>query len=134
MCQRQDREPYSSVQKSFIFAIWPTRLFFIHYNTAIFSNIFIQRRHLCHSYLHFLYKYTVCYNIFTLFFKKRTQDILHESRQGGLPKSFFIDNTPPLPPPYCVIALLLRAIILWFCRDTLYHAATPGSLYENFSQ
>ena len=52
----------------------------------------------------------------TIFFKKRTLNIRYKNQQGGLSKSFFIDKTPPIPPPYCDIALFLRAIILIFPR------------------
>ena len=49
-----------------------------------------------------------------------------------MPKSFFINRTPPLPPPYCAIALILRAINLSFSRHPKPRCHPPGSLLENF--
>ena len=49
-------------------------------------------------------------------------------------KSFFIDKTPPIPPPYCDIALILRTINLIFTRTQRPRCLPPGSFHENFTR
>ena len=51
-----------------------------------------------------------------------------------MPKSFFIDKTPPIPPPYCDIALILRTINLIFTRTQRPRCPPPGSFHENFTR
>ena len=49
-------------------------------------------------------------------------------------KSFFIDKTPPIPPPYCDIALILRTINLIFTRTQIPRCPTLGSFHEKFTR
>ena len=70
---------------------------------------------------------------YTIFFKIRTRPKNIKNWQGGLPKSFFIDRTPPLPPPYCAIALLLKNNHSYICPDTFILRCPPiGSFYHIF--
>ena len=49
-------------------------------------------------------------------------------------KSFFIDKTPPIPPPYCDIALILRTINLIFTRTQIPRCPPLGSFHEKFTR
>ena len=49
-------------------------------------------------------------------------------------KSFFIDKTPPIPPPYCDIALILRTINLIFTRTQRPRCPPLGSFHEKFTR
>ena len=95
-------------------------------------NIIFQNIHNPLYYIANFYFGTLHY--FTIFFKKRTHNYKYANLQGGLPIFFFLDKTPPFPPPYWDIALLLRAIILSFSRPKVPRCPTIGSFREKLTR
>ena len=72
---------------------------------------------------------------FTIFFLKNELLTLNSKIYRGVCQHlFYIDKTPPIPPPYCDIALILRAIILIFPRPPVPRCPPFGSFRENFTR
>ena len=68
---------------------------------------------------------------FTIFFLKNELLTFNSKIYRGVCQHlFYIDKTPPIPPPYCDIALILRAIILIFPRPPVPRCPPFGSFRE----
>ena len=87
---------------------------------------FLQWRHLASSYTTIqanLIISTVFYNIIQYFLKYELGPKTSKIGRGVCQNLFFFDRTPPLPPPYCAIALLSSTITLGLSRHL--HTALP---------
>ena len=108
----------------------------------IIKIVELKKTLLCHKahnenlYIHllFLYKYTVFYNIIQYFFKNELETLNTKISRGVCGNFFFIDKTSPIPPPYCVIALISRTINLIFTRTQRPRCPPPGSFHEKFTR
>ena len=84
-------------------------------------------------FLDFLIIGTVFYNIIQYFLKYELGPKTSKIGRGVCRNLFFIDRTPPLPPPYCAIALLLKNNHSYICPDTFILRCPPiGSFYHIF--
>ena len=139
LCSVDSFNPYKSINHSSVqfrktlFLPFGPQDYFSYTIIQWFFRTFLYKDDIYAIPIYIFYINILYVTIFLHYFLKNELETYYTKVGRGVCRNLFLSTTPPpLPPPYCVIALLLRAIILWVCRETLYHAATPRFFTRTF--